>query len=326
MIVLLAAGYLLLASRARSGNPRVGWSRWRTGLFLAGCALLAVAVLPPAAPFAHGDFRGHMLQHLLIGMYAPLALILGAPSTLLLRTLPAQHGRRMTRLVRSRPLQVVANPVTVLVLSVGTLGLLYCTPLFNATARQPVLHWLLHAHFLLAGCLFAWVIAGPGPAPARPSVPTRLVVLGTAIAAHAVIAQLLYGGFLINVHARLSARSRTARRSCTTAAISPSFSWPSPSSPPGTRCALPAGPRPGGTRPTQRVVLRGGVRQRHAAGFAVSSPKGGTTATVTSRRSRTYRRVGAGHPGPEWCRHGPSNRSCKGRKQNFWVFPGHYRR
>lgn len=64
-----------------------------------------------------------------------------------------------------------------------------------------MLHWLLHAHFLLAGCLFAYVIADPDPAPARPSVPVRLVVLGVAIAAHAVISQLMYGGFGINIHA-----------------------------------------------------------------------------------------------------------------------------
>lgn len=62
-------------------------------------------------------------------------------------------------------------------------------------------HWLLHAHFLLSGCLFAHVIAGPDPAPARPGVRARLVCLGVAIAAHAVISQLLYGGFWIDVHA-----------------------------------------------------------------------------------------------------------------------------
>ncbi|MEV6654550.1 cytochrome c oxidase assembly protein [Streptomyces sp. NPDC051219] len=201
LIVLPAVGYLLLAARARQRNPQAGWSRWRTGFFLAGCVLLAVGLLPPLASWAHGDFRGHMLQHLLIGMYAPLGLVLGAPVTLLLRNLPAAHGRRLTALVQSRPLHVPAHPVTALVLSVGTLALLYFTPLYNTLSAQPVLHWLLHVHFLLAGCLFAWVIAGPDPAPARPGVPARLVVLGVAIAAHAVISQAMYGGFGINVRA-----------------------------------------------------------------------------------------------------------------------------
>ncbi|WP_069742539.1 cytochrome c oxidase assembly protein [Streptomyces sp. EN23] len=199
-VVLLAGGYVLLAGRARRRNEQAGWSRWRTGWFLAGCALLAAGLLPPIAPWAHGDFRGHMFQHLLIGMYASLGLVLGAPITLLLRNLPAEQGRRLTGLVQSRPVHVLANPVTALLLSVGTLGLLYFTPLYSTMSANTGLHWLLHVHFLLAGCLFAYVIAGPDPAPSRPSVPARLVVLGVAIAAHAVISQLMYGGFGINIH------------------------------------------------------------------------------------------------------------------------------
>ncbi|MFE7329557.1 cytochrome c oxidase assembly protein [Streptomyces sp. NPDC057565] len=200
-VILLAAAYLLLADRARHRNPVQGWGRWRTASFLTGCTLLAGALLPPLAPFAHGDFRGHMAQHMLIGMYAPLALVLGTPVTLLLRTLPAARARALMGVLHSRPARVLAHPVAALVLSTGILALLYFTPLYNATMNQPVLHWLMHAHFLLSGCLFAWIIAGPDPAPTRPRVPTRLVVLGIAVAAHATISQLIYGGFLINVHA-----------------------------------------------------------------------------------------------------------------------------
>ncbi|MFJ8921987.1 cytochrome c oxidase assembly protein [Streptomyces sp. NPDC102415] len=200
-VVLLAAGYLLLAARARQRNVPAGWSRWRTGWFLTGCVLLAAGLLPPVAEWAHGDFRGHMLQHLLIGMYAPLGLVLGAPVTLLLRNLPARQGKRLSGLVQSRPVHMLAHPVSALVLSVGTLALLYFTPLYNTMSADMGLHWLLHVHFLLAGCLFAYVIAGPDPAPARPGVPARLVVLGVAIAAHAVISQLMYGGFGIDIHA-----------------------------------------------------------------------------------------------------------------------------
>jgi putative membrane protein len=184
-VALLAAGYLLLVRRG--GRPP---ERGRTAAFLTGCALLAVALLPPVAGTG---FRGHMAQHLIIGMYAPLALVLGAPVTVLLRAL------RLTRVLRGRPMRTVAHPVTALALSTGGLVALYFTPLYDATAAHPAAHALLHAHFLLSGCLFAWVIAGPDPAPARPGVPARLVVLGVAIAAHAVIAQLLYGGFLIDV-------------------------------------------------------------------------------------------------------------------------------
>jgi putative membrane protein len=201
ILVTVAVGYVVLTARARRANPRAGWSPWRTGLFLTGTALLALALLPPLSNAAHGDFRGHMLQHLLIGMYAPLALMLGAPVTLLLRTLPVAHARVLTRMLRSRPARLIANPFTALLLSVGTLPLLYCTPLYDASAGNEALHWLLHLHFLLSGCLFVWVIAGPDPAPTRPGVPARLVVLGVAIAAHATLSQAMYAGFLIDIHA-----------------------------------------------------------------------------------------------------------------------------
>ncbi|MFJ8591083.1 cytochrome c oxidase assembly protein [Streptomyces sp. NPDC093598] len=202
-LVLPAAfgAYLLLVRRARLRNPALGWSRWRTGWFLGGIFLLGVALLPPVAPFAHEDFRGHMAQHLLIGMYAPLALVLAAPVTLLLRTLPAPLGRRLTTVLHSLPARVIAHPAVALALSTGSLAVLYFTPLYNATTTSQAAHWLLHAHFLLSGCLFAYAIAGPDPAPARPGVRARLVYLGVAIAAHAVISQLMYGGFWVDIHA-----------------------------------------------------------------------------------------------------------------------------
>jgi putative membrane protein len=206
VLVLLATafGYLLATRRARRRNPSRGWAPWRTASFLAGLALLGIAVLPPLAAAAHADFRAHMAEHMLIGMYAPPALVLAAPVTLLLRVLPPARARRVTAILHSRPARSVAHPATALLLSTGSLGLLYFTPLYNTAAGHPAGHWLMHAHFLVSGCLFAYVIAGPDPAPARPGVRARLVYLGIAIATHALIAQAMYGGFFVDIHAPIS--------------------------------------------------------------------------------------------------------------------------
>lgn len=199
--LLCAGGHLLLVRRARRRNPARAWSPWRTAGFHAGVVLSAVALLPPVASFAHRDFRGHMLQHLLLGMYAPLALVLGAPVTLLLRALPAPRARRLAAVLRSGSVRLLGHPVPALLLSTGTLPVLYFTPLYGTVTAHPAGHWLLHAHFLVSGCLFAHAIAGPDPAPGRLGVRARLVCLGWAIAVHAVAAQLMYGGFGVGVRA-----------------------------------------------------------------------------------------------------------------------------
>ncbi|MES4893150.1 cytochrome c oxidase assembly protein [Streptomyces sp. NPDC096012] len=200
-LLVCAGGYLFLAHRARRRNPVRAWSAWRGASFLTGLFLLAVALLPPFAPFAHGDFRGHMAQHLLVGMYAPLALVLGAPVTLVLRALPAARARRLTLVLHSRPARLLAQPAVALLLSTGSLAVLYFTPLYDFAMARPAGHRLLHAHFLLSGCLFAHAVAGPDPAPRRLGVRARLICLGCAIAAHSVVAQLMYGGFWVDVHA-----------------------------------------------------------------------------------------------------------------------------
>ncbi|RCG32888.1 cytochrome c oxidase assembly protein [Sphaerisporangium album] len=193
-VVAMLAAYLLAAS-ARRREAR-GWSGWRTAAFATGAALLAAGLSPPVAALGGHDLRGHMLQHLLIGMLAPVGLVLGAPVTLLFRTLAFPGRRALGRALASRPAHVLADPWVALVLSVGGMAVLYCTPLYHLVTGDPVLHHLPHAHFLLAGCLFAWVVAGPDPAPRRPTVPHRLVVLGVAVAAHATVSQLMYAGLL----------------------------------------------------------------------------------------------------------------------------------
>ncbi len=197
LLVPLLVGWLYLAAALRQRAPgRADWSHWRTAAFALGCALLAVALLLPMEGFAT-----HMWQHLLIGMLAPLGLVLGAPGTLALRTVDRRAGRAALRVLRHPAARTLTHPVTGLLLTAGGLWLLHLTPLYRATLASPALHDLVNLHFLLSGLLFTWSIAGPEPAGHRPGVPVRLVVLGVAVAAHAGLAQLLYAGLLVDVPA-----------------------------------------------------------------------------------------------------------------------------
>ncbi len=198
-VVFLAVAYLALASLGRDKARH--WSRWRTALFVSGCAALLLALRPDSLPYPQGDFRKHMLQHLLIGMLAPLGLVMGAPVTLALRALPATCGKRLGRLFHIPLVRLLANPFTALLLNFGAMAALYFTPLYHAMMVHAPLHYAVHAHFLLAGCLYTWVIAGPDPSPYRPSVPMRLAILGVAVVLHSALAQMLYAGILVAVQA-----------------------------------------------------------------------------------------------------------------------------
>ncbi|GAA3953601.1 cytochrome c oxidase assembly protein [Actinoplanes auranticolor] len=199
LVALIALGYEWRSLRV------AGWSPWRGVAFQTGAAVLIVGLALPVH-----DFTGHASQHLLVAMVAPLGLVLGAPVTLLLRTLPVRTARRLTRLLRSRPARALAHPVTALVLTTGGLVALYLTPLYARMLTDPALHQVVTIHFVLSGFLFAWVVAGADPAPHRPSVPARLVLLGVAIAAHATLSQLLYAGAYVQVPATAADRQAGA--------------------------------------------------------------------------------------------------------------------
>ncbi|MFF5176513.1 cytochrome c oxidase assembly protein [Micromonospora sp. NPDC000316] len=184
-VVLLAGGYLAAAFR----DPR-GWDHRRSAAWLVGCALLAVAVGPLGQ--LPDDPRGHMAQHLLLGMLAPLGLVLGAPVTLLLRVAPRPVRRVAGRLLRARPLHLIAHPVTAALLTTGGLALVLLTPLYAAAEREPTLHHALHLHYVAAGYLFAWSLAGPDPAPRRPGLAVRVGALLGAAAGHSALAKYLY--------------------------------------------------------------------------------------------------------------------------------------
>lgn len=56
----------------------------------------------------------------------------------------------------------------------------------------PLLHVLVHAHLLLAGCLFAAAVIGVDPRPHPPARATQVVAVVLATASHAILANQLY--------------------------------------------------------------------------------------------------------------------------------------
>lgn len=171
------------------------WPVGRTIAFALGISAIDYATSGGLGVYAKFSFEYHMLAHMLLGMVAPIGIVLGAPITLALRTLPQgrnpeERGVRGTliALLHSKPAGIFTNPVVILAIFDGSLFALYMTPLFGNMMQSHLGHLLMNVHFLLAGILFFHVIIGIDPNPRKVPYIVRIVILFAAMSIHAFFA------------------------------------------------------------------------------------------------------------------------------------------
>ena len=181
--------YLYAARRLRRRGDR--WPLGRTIAWIIGS--LGLIWSTSGSPGVYGDvlFSMHMVQHMTIATAVPTFLVLAAPVTLALRTLPVRHdGSRGARdwlllLVHSRLMRLVGHPLVAGALFIGSVVVFYYSPLFELSLRSHTAHVVMVAHFLITGYLFASVICGIDPGVQRPSYPLRMLLLMLIFAIHA---------------------------------------------------------------------------------------------------------------------------------------------
>ncbi len=171
------------------------WPVGRTVAFALGISAIDYATSGGLGVYAKFSFEYHMLAHMLLGMVAPIGIVLGAPITLALRTLPQgrtseERGVRGTliALLHSKPAGIFTNPVVILAFFDGSLFVLYMTPLFGNMMQSHLGHLAMNVHFLLAGILFFHVIIGIDPNPRKVPHLVRIVILFAAMSIHAFFA------------------------------------------------------------------------------------------------------------------------------------------
>ena len=190
---VLAAPFILICLLYLAAAFRdTGWPVYRVGLFTVGTAAAVVSVLGPLPRMAHDSFVIHMTGHLLLGMLAPLCMVLAAPMTLALRALPVATAKQVAKLLRSRFIAIVSHPVTAAVLNIGGLWLLYTTGLYAWMHESALVYIAVHIHIFLAGYVFTASIIYIDPAPHRYSFLFRSGVLVTALAGHGILSKYLY--------------------------------------------------------------------------------------------------------------------------------------
>ena len=174
--IALAVLYLVGVRRLRARGD--GWPVGRTVAWLAGCLGLLLATSSGIGRYAPAMFSVHMAEHMLLGMLVPILLVLGAPVTLGLRTLPTggrdgPPGPRewLLAAVHSPVARVLTHPLVTLPLFVGSYYALYFSGLFDEALYQHWAHLAMNLHFLLVGLLFFWPLVGVDPRRAAGRLP-----------------------------------------------------------------------------------------------------------------------------------------------------------
>jgi putative copper resistance protein D len=228
-VLIVSAGPVLDASAALPrftfGSVFTEWSLspipfviavWISGLYLYGVAVLHrrgdrwplgrtlafVVVGMGSFLFATSSGLGtydltllsvHMVQHMILSMLVPMAMALGAPVTLALRTLPPQPRRWLLAVLHSRVAKVLTFPPLTFVLYVTSPWALYFSGWYPATLHSTYLHEVMHLHLVLVGALFFWPILGIDPVPGRVAYPFRMLLVVLTLPFHAFLGVTIMG-------------------------------------------------------------------------------------------------------------------------------------
>jgi putative membrane protein len=192
VLLFVLALVLYIGAVVVSSRRHKQWPLYRTAFWVFGVVCAVAAVVGPLANRAHMDFTAHMLVHLLLGMLAPLLMVLAAPMTLFLRTLNVTLARRLSRALKSWPLRIYSDPIVASFLNVGGLWVLYTTNLYVAIQQNILLHMVVHIHVFFAGYLFTVSMIYIDPTPHRFSFVYRAIVLVIALAGHGILSKYIY--------------------------------------------------------------------------------------------------------------------------------------
>lgn len=198
---------LYISAVVRLARRGVKWPVGRTIAFALGISAIDFATSGGLGVYANFSFSHHMMAHMVLGMIAPIGIVLGAPITLALRALPSgrddqERGLRglLVKALSSKAVVIFSHPIIALAIFDGSLFVLYFTSIFDSLMGSHIGHLLMSLHFLIAGILFFHVIIGIDPRPRQYPHIFRIVILFAAMSIHAFFSiSLLSSTTLIGV-------------------------------------------------------------------------------------------------------------------------------
>jgi cytochrome c oxidase assembly factor CtaG len=194
-VAAVAVLYVLgLRAYRRQGGRR--FPRWRPPLFLAGVAVVAVALLSPVDKLAEYSFTWHMLQHQGLIMVGVPLILLGAPFIPVIRGIPrAIRWRWFVPFARNRLVRALfiygTRPMYALIF-LNLIVLFWHFPEFyDIPLENEAVHYVEHFSFVFAAVLFWWNIVTPYPFPSRLDYMMRMALLFLSSIFNTVLGSLI---------------------------------------------------------------------------------------------------------------------------------------
>jgi putative membrane protein len=199
-----------LGAVVRLRRSGVTWSWWRILAWIGGTGSLFAVTGTWLNGYSMVLFSVHMTQHMVLSLITPLLLLLAAPVTLALRTLPRGRGAAgapralLLDALHSRFARFISNPLFTIPLFIASLYGVYFTPLFDILMRNPAGHQLMLAHFVVTGLLFFGPIVAQDPWPRTLSHPGRMLELFLPVPFHAFfgVSIMMAGSLVVETFAR----------------------------------------------------------------------------------------------------------------------------
>jgi cytochrome c oxidase assembly factor CtaG/putative copper export protein len=196
--IVMAVLYLFGVRRMRRRGD--AWPVGRTLAWMCGCALLLFTTSSGLGRYMPAMFSMHMVAHMLLSMLVPILLVLGAPVTLALRTLPSAGrgeppGPRewLLAALHARVSRFLTHPIVATMLFVAGFYGLYLGGIFDAAVSNHAAHLLMNLHFLVSGYLFYWVVIGVDPTPRQIPQLAKVAMVFATLPLHAFFGVALMG-------------------------------------------------------------------------------------------------------------------------------------
>jgi putative copper resistance protein D len=192
-IVIGTVAYVIAVRVVNRAHPMSPIPRWRTAAWMAGIAVMALALVTAVDVYADSLFSVHMVQHLLLAMVAPPLLALSAPTTLALRAAtPSIRRSLLLPVLHSRLVRALSWPPVGWLFFALVMWFTHFSPLFNAALEDDALHSLEHLLYLVAGLLFWWPVVGADPSRWRLRRAWRMVYLAAQMPVNTAVGLAVY--------------------------------------------------------------------------------------------------------------------------------------